>query len=162
MVHSILSIDLYGPADPAISAAVGCGLLVPVFDRGAGYYAANPLTPDSLQAFARALSAAGAAQPQGELEATVRELTKLARAAPNVTEHDILEIASMPVEELRRRHIRQRDWHGHFNRSLDGIPEIRNMPGAAPDGCWSHKEVRAVVTGLLAKLAAQPQGDSNG
>lgn len=87
----------------------------------------------------------------------VAELQKMAESAPFVTQRDVLDIASMSREELQRRALRARDWHGHFAHALDGIPEIRNMPGAAPDGCWSHREVRTVVLGLVGKLTAATQ-----
>jgi hypothetical protein len=85
---------------------------------------------------------------------TVAELQELARRAPHVTQDWILTVASMDPAEMRRRLIRSNDWHGHFAHSLDGIPEIRNLPGAGIDGCRSHKEVRAVVLGLLRQIEA--------
>jgi hypothetical protein len=89
--------------------------------------------------------------PEEKYLATVAELQALARNAPHVKQSDILEIASMPVEELRRRALVARDWHGHFAHSLDGIKEIFAMPGSAPNGCWSHREVRSVVQQLVAR-----------
>lgn len=85
---------------------------------------------------------------------TVAELQELARSAPHVTHDWVLTVASMDPAEMRRRLIRSNDWHGHFAHSLDGIEAVRNMPGAAPGGCWSHKEVRAVVLGLLRQIEA--------
>jgi hypothetical protein len=58
----------------------------------------------------------------------------------------------MENSDMRKRLIRNMDWHGHFSHSLDEIPEIRNLPGSGVDGCRSHKEVRAVVIGLLRKI----------
>jgi hypothetical protein len=82
--------------------------------------------------------------------ATVAELQMLARNAPHIKLADILEIASMPVEELRRRAIRQRDWAGHWSHCLDGL-DVWQLPGAAPDGCWMPREVRSVVEQLLTR-----------
>lgn len=53
---------------------------------------------------------------------------------------------------MRRRLIRSYDWAGHFTHSLDGIPEIQHMPGGGLDSCRMHKEVRAIVLGLLEKI----------
>ena len=64
----------------------------------------------------------------------------------------MLQVASMDPDDMRRRLIRSNDWHGHFAHSLDGIPEIRNLPGAGIDGCRTHKEVRAVVLALLQQI----------
>ena len=89
--------------------------------------------------------------PEDRYLATVRDLQELAKRAPHVTQQDVLDIASMPVEELRRRAIVARDWRGHFSHSLDGITEISAMPGSGIDGCRSHKEVRAIVEQLVAR-----------
>jgi hypothetical protein len=82
----------------------------------------------------------------------VAELQELARKAPYVTQDWVLQVASMDPADMRRRLICQSDWHGHFAHSLDGIPEIRNLPGAGIDGCRMHKEVRAVVLALLQQI----------
>jgi hypothetical protein len=83
---------------------------------------------------------------------TVAELQEMARHAPYVTQEWVLQVASMDPDDMRRRLIRSNDWHGHFAHSLDGIQEIRNLPGAGIDGCRSHKEVRAVVLELLRQI----------
>jgi hypothetical protein len=88
--------------------------------------------------------------PEQSYLATVAELQTLATRAPHVTQSDVLEIASMPAEELRRRAIRQRDWAGHWAHCLDGLG-VDMLPGAAPDGCWMPREVRSVVEQLLQK-----------
>jgi hypothetical protein len=80
--------------------------------------------------------------------ATVAELQALAKNARHVTQADILEIASMPADELRRRAIRHRDWACHWSHCLDGLG-VWKTPGAAPDGCWMPREVRSVVEQLL-------------
>ncbi|WP_428414448.1 hypothetical protein [Methylibium sp.] len=95
------------------------------------------------------------AEPAGHERAYLRvvaELQELARNAPHVTQDWVLQVASMDEMDMRRRLIRSSDWHGHFAHSLDGIPEIRNLPGAGIDGCRSHREVRAVVLGLLQRI----------
>lgn len=83
---------------------------------------------------------------------TVSELQELARRAPHVRQDYVLQVACMDPMEMRRRLIRSQDWHGHFSHSLDGIPEIQAMPGSGIDGCRMHKEVRAVVLGLLEQI----------
>lgn len=83
---------------------------------------------------------------------TVSELRELARNAPYVTEDWILQVACMDPADMRRRLIRSHDWSGHFHHSLDGIPAIQYMPGAGIDGCRTHREVRAVVLGLLERI----------
>jgi hypothetical protein len=85
---------------------------------------------------------------------TVAELQELAKNAPYVTQEWILSVASMEPDEMRRRMIRSYDWSGHFHHSLDGIPEIQNMPGGGIDGCRSHVEVKSIVLGLLMKIKA--------
>lgn len=83
---------------------------------------------------------------------TVAELQGIAKKAPRVTQEWILEVAIMDPAEMRRRLVIGFDWTSHFQCSLDGIPELRAIPGAGIDGCRSHKEVRAVVVWLLAQL----------
>lgn len=90
--------------------------------------------------------------PEQSYLATVAELQALAKNAPHVTQADILEIASMPADELRRRAIRQRDWAGHWSHCLDGLG-VSMMSGAAPDGCWMPREVRSVVEQLLRRTS---------
>lgn len=85
---------------------------------------------------------------------TVAELQELAKGAPYVTQDWVLTVASMAPEEMRRRLIRSYDWHGQYHHSLDGIPEIQHLPGSGIDGCRTHKEVRAVVTNLVGRVAA--------
>jgi len=83
---------------------------------------------------------------------TVAELQELARQAPFVTQEWVLQVASMDQDDMRRRLIRNYDWHGHFSHCLDGIQEIKNIGGGGIDGCRSHKEVRAIVLGLLREI----------
>lgn len=83
---------------------------------------------------------------------TLRELQELAKNAPYVSQEWVRDVACMDEMDMRRRLIRSNDWHGHFAHSLDGIPEIRNLPGSGIDGCRSHKEVRAVVLELLRQI----------
>lgn len=89
------------------------------------------------------------AENEASYLATVRELQQLAKRASRVTQDDILEIASMSIEDLRRRALVARDWHRAFAQCLDGIPEIKAMPGAAFDGVRGPKEIRAVVETLV-------------
>lgn len=86
--------------------------------------------------------------------ATIAELQKLALNAPHVTQEWILEVASMSPADMRRRLIRSYDWHVRFAKCLDGIKEIKCMPGSAPDGCWDPSHIRGVVEQLV---AAQPK-----
>ncbi|EWS54330.1 hypothetical protein [Methylibium sp. T29] len=92
----------------------------------------------------------------------VAELQELARRAPHVTQDWVLQVASMDAMDMRRRLIRSSDWHGHFAHSLDGIPEIQALPGAGIDGCRSHKEVRAVVLGLLQRIERREPPQASG
>lgn len=86
---------------------------------------------------------------QAEYLRIVAELQEMAKRAPHVTQHWVLDVASMDTMEMRRRLIRSYDWQGHFNHSLDGIDAVRNKPGAAPDGCWDHRSVRSMVEQLI-------------
>lgn len=95
----------------------------------------------------------------------VAELQEIARRAPYVTQEWVLQVASMDPDDMRRRLIRNFDWHGHFAHSLDGIPDIHNIGGGGIDGCRSHKEVRAIVLDLLrqiGRLKAADSDESNG
>lgn len=80
------------------------------------------------------------------------ELQELARRSPYVTDDWVRRVACMDEMDMRRRLIRSSDWHGHFAHCLDGIPDIRSIPGAGIDGCRSHKEVRAIVLELLRQI----------
>ena len=82
--------------------------------------------------------------------ATVAELQRLAKRAPNVTQDWILKVASMSPEDMRRRLIVNYDWHVSFAKCLDGIKEIKVMPGSAPDGCWDPSHIRGIVEQLVA------------
>jgi len=96
--------------------------------------------------------AGGRTHAEREYLRTLRELQELAKRAPYVSQDWVREVARMDEMDMRRRLIRSHDWHGHFAHSLDGIPEIRNLPGSGIDGCRSHKEVRAVVLALLQQI----------
>jgi hypothetical protein len=93
--------------------------------------------------------------PEEQYLATVHELQTIAQRAPRVTQKDVLEIASMPVEELRRRALVARDWHRLYQQCLDGLP--LEQFGAAPDGCWEPRTIRRAVDRLLAIVNA-PRG----
>ena len=92
---------------------------------------------------------------------TVAELQELARNCPHVTHDWVLKVASMDPKDMRRKLIISNDWHGHFARSLDGIPEINALPGSGIDGCRMHKEVRAVVLGLLRQIESLKASNAN-
>jgi hypothetical protein len=81
---------------------------------------------------------------------TVAELQKLAKKGPHITQDWILEVASMHRDEMRRRLLVNYDWHVSFAKCLDGIKEIKVMPGSAPDGCWDPRHIRGVVEQLVA------------
>lgn len=91
-------------------------------------------------------------QNQREYLRTVAELNEIASRCPHVDHKWVLEVASMDADDMRRRLIRSKDWHGHYHTSLDGIPEIANIPGGGFDGVRTHKEVRAIVLHLLRKI----------
>ena len=48
-------------------------------------------------------------------------------------------------EELLRRYRNQQVWHRSFAKCLDGIPEIRCMPGSGIDGCRCPEQIRRIV-----------------
>lgn len=81
---------------------------------------------------------------------TIAELQELARKGSHVTQDWILQVASMSPDDMRRRLIVNYDWHVSFAKCLDGIKEIKVMPGSAPDGCWDPKRIRSVVEQLVA------------
>lgn len=82
--------------------------------------------------------------------ATIAQLQNLAKKAPFVTQDWILEVASMHPDDMRRRLIVNYDWHVRFQKCLDGIKEIKAMPGSAPDGCWDPGHIRGIVEQLVA------------
>lgn len=100
--------------------------------------------------------------PEETYLATLHELQGIAARCPHVTQQDVLEIAAMPVDDLRRRALIARDWHRHFSHCLDGITEIAAMPGAAPDGCWMPQQLRTVVEQLVARGNYTWQDDYRG
>lgn len=81
---------------------------------------------------------------------TVAELQALAKKGSHVTQDWILQVASMSPDDMRRRLIVNYDWHVSFAKCLDGIKEIKVMPGSAPDGCWDPSHIRGVVEQLVA------------
>lgn len=83
-------------------------------------------------------------------EATIAMLQHHAKPSKEITQEDILEVACMDVNELRRRHLVQRDWHRLFAKCLDGLPELQAL-GGSPDGCWLPRDIRKVVEALIAK-----------
>lgn len=94
--------------------------------------------------------------------ATVNELETLRKKLPHV-EHDfMLDVASMPIEELRRRVLVQFDWLGHFHHALDGIKEIRYIPGGGMDGFRAPDEVRRVVEELVKNCQITWESDFRG
>lgn len=95
----------------------------------------------------------GAKQPDDEAyRATVAMLMMHAKPAKKVTREEILEIAAMSVDDLRRRTVVARDWHRLFASCLDGLPELQEL-GAPPDGCWFPRDIRRVVENLLTRNA---------
>lgn len=91
---------------------------------------------------------------QSDYLRTVADLQEIARKAPYVTQDWILQVASMDHADMRRRLVRQYDWHERFAKSLDGIPEIAGISGAGIDGCRTHREVRAIVLELIRRANA--------
>ncbi len=82
--------------------------------------------------------------------ATVSMLLVHAKRATQISHEDVLEIAAMPADELRRRALVARDWHRLFAQCLDGIPELQAL-GAPPDGCWFPRDIRRIVEGLVGR-----------
>ena len=100
--------------------------------------------------------------PEQAYLATVAELNTLAERSKHVTHMDVLRIASMPADELRRRAIVALDWHSCFSHCLDGMPELKAIPGGAPDGCWLPGPVRGVVEALLRRSDLTYEDTSHG
>lgn len=94
---------------------------------------------------------ATALDPVDAYRATVAMLMAHARHAKQVSHEEVLEIAAMSQDELRRRAVVARDWHRLFSMSLDGLPELQAL-GAPPDGCWFPRDIRRVVELLLARV----------
>jgi hypothetical protein len=92
--------------------------------------------------------------PSEAYRATVSMLLAHARRAKHVSHEEILELAAMDVDELRRRAVVARDWHRLFSKCLDGLPALQAL-GAPPDGCWFPKDIRRVVEALLSKAVDQ-------
>ncbi len=51
---------------------------------------------------------------------------------------------------FQRKHENQASFIKQFHECLDGIEDIRCIPGASIDGCWDAQAIRAVVEALLA------------
>ena len=100
--------------------------------------------------------------PEQAYLATVAELNTLAERSKHVTHEDVLRIASMSADELRRRAIVALDWHSCFSHCLDGMPELKAIPGGAPDGCWLPRAVRGVVEALLRRSDLTFEDTSHG
>ena len=100
--------------------------------------------------------------PEQAYLATVAELNTLAERSKHVTHVDVLRIASMSADELRRRAIVALDWHSCFSHCLDGMPELKAIPGGAPDGCWLPRAVRGVVEALLRRSDLTFEDTSHG
>lgn len=86
--------------------------------------------------------------PVEDYRATVAMLLTHAKRAKNVSHEEVLEIAAMSPDELRRRAVVARDWHRLFSRCLDDLPELQAL-GAPPDGCWFPRDIRRVVEMLV-------------
>lgn len=56
-------------------------------------------------------------------------------------------------EEMERKHANQASFIKEFHSCLNGIEEIRCIPGAAIDGCWDAKAIREVVNVLVANCS---------
>lgn len=91
-------------------------------------------------------------QPVEDYRATVAMLLQHAKRAKHVSHEEVLEIAAMSADELRRRAVVARDWHRLFSMCLDGLPQLQAL-GAPPDGCWFPRDIRRVVEMLMAQGA---------
>lgn len=90
--------------------------------------------------------------PVEDYRATVAMLLQHAKRAKHVSHEEVLEIAAMSADELRRRAVVARDWHRLFSMCLDGLPPLQAL-GAPPDGCWFPRDIRRVVEMLMAQGA---------
>mgnify|MGYP006144350577 FL=1 len=91
-------------------------------------------------------------EPVEDYRATVAMLLQHAKRAKHVSHEEVLEIAAMSADELRRRAVVARDWHRLFSMCLDGLPLLQAL-GAPPDGCWFPRDIRRVVEMLIAQGA---------
>ena len=69
----------------------------------------------------------------------------LAPATSSATEEELI-----PHAELLRRYRNQYDLLKAYSACLDGIPEIRCIPGASIEGCRMPDDIRRIVTTLAA------------
>lgn len=92
----------------------------------------------------------------------IARLRTIAKGLPRVREEFLLDVASMSREELQKRVLIGSDWIGHFQSSLDGIPEIRCIGGGGIDGCRDHRCVRAIVEKLVAVSGVSFEKSSRG
>lgn len=64
--------------------------------------------------------------------------------------------------EMHRKHANQASFLKEFHGCLNGIDEIRCIPGAAIDDCWDAKAIREVVMVLVANCARTWKNDWRG
>lgn len=73
----------------------------------------------------------------------------VAEKLPNLRAGFVEDVKSMSREELQRRLLIASDWAGVWSDSLDGIPEIRCIPGGGSDGTRMPNNVQAIVRTLV-------------
>lgn len=73
----------------------------------------------------------------------------VAERTPNVRPSLVAEIKDMGREELQKRLLIASDWASAWSNSLNGIPEIRCIPGGGDDGTRMPSNVQAVVKKLV-------------
>ena len=124
--------------------------------RDDGYYYRSLGTPSNVRGsdlieFARALLAEQArTEPVAEFSARVSMLLAHAKRGDSVSHDEVLEIAAMDPDELRRRAVVARDWHRAYQQCLDGLPLKAGMHHTVPAGCWFPRDIRMLVEQLLA------------
>lgn len=66
------------------------------------------------------------------------------------------------ISEMHRKHVNQASFIKGFQSCLNGIDEIRCIPGAGIDDCWDAKAIREVVLVLVANCARTWKNDWRG
>lgn len=89
-------------------------------------------------------------EPVAEFSARVSMLLAHAKRGDSVSHDEVLEIAAMDPDELRRRAVVARDWHRAYQQCLDGLPLKAGMHHTVPAGCWFPRDIRMLVEQLLA------------
>lgn len=121
------------------------------------------LTPEKAEALGLELPQLTPKQAEPVTRMSAAQLLGVRTVAPHITAQQCEEIANLQVDQLQLNLLRSLDLHWKYRHALDGIADIQGLPGSGSDGHRMHKEMRAVVRGLLAGLPeAEPPSDLDG